>query len=284
MVRSIALAAAALGSCQDTRPVEPTAVARAPEPAPVAAPPADAGVPAVEIDACGPANYPVPTDAELHDTTRTQHGWFHGADREHPIEAACDLPDRVVMLEPTTPRGSLLIWDRGDGAATPYKIEWASSAMGHTRYTASEAPEGNQQFNVVTEGPPLRIMTAIGDEKTVACRFAGGGDAIADPLIACSTRKGFAKIDAPPAKPCASYPDGIGWPLTLTWWDKHGMRSVTGSLDSISADRAKWTYRFGKGKDTIELDLDAAGHSASVWFADGHRETCAMLYTDQRRS
>jgi hypothetical protein len=33
------------------------------------------------------------------------------------------------------------------------------------------------------------------------------------------------------------------------------------------------------GKDTVELAL----HPAALWFADGHREQCTMIFTDQRR-
>jgi hypothetical protein len=123
-------------------------------------------------------------------------------------------------------------------------------------------------------------MTSVGDAAPgVACRFAGSGNAIADPLIACSTRRGFAKIDALPARPCAGYADGVGWPLELTWRADKGRRTLAGTLEGIAPDSATFTYRFGMGKDTVELAL----HPAALWFADGHREQCTMIFTDQRR-
>lgn len=276
MVRALVLVVV-LSGCEEHRPV---AAAAAPVAAvPVAPVASDASV----VDACVASAYPAPTDAELHDRQRSQHGWFHGGDRERAIEAACDLPDRVVMLEATKP-ATLWIYQRGDGSAKSYRIDWQSASHGHQTSTTSQAPSGNQFLDVILEGPALHVMAAIGESAaTTACRFAGGGAAIADPLIACSTRHGFAKIDALPDKPCSGHADGIGWPLELTWWTGTGSKTLEGNLDTIEPDRSGFTYRFGTGKDTTELTLRPGDHTGSVWFADGHREDCAMIFTDVRR-
>jgi hypothetical protein len=286
VVPALALAfALALAACQATARPEPASaqvVASGAPPQPSTVPSDAASAPAVP-DACARPSYPVPTDVELHDASRTQHGWFHPGDREHAIEAACDLPDRVVMIESGKP-SVLWIWTRADGSATSYKIDWQNTRDGHTISTSREAPDGNQVFDAIDDGPSLRLMTSIGSAAPgIACRFAGGGEAIADPLIACSTRHGFAKIDALPPRACATYPDGVGWPLALTWWSSKGPRTLAGTLDSISSDRGTFTYRFGTGKDTIDLALRPGEHGGNLWFADGHHEACTMIYTDRRR-
>ncbi|HEV7555910.1 MAG TPA: hypothetical protein VGO00_10665, partial [Kofleriaceae bacterium] len=127
MVRWIAGLVISVASCSRSVP-PPEQPVVPPKPTPDAA--VDAPAVAIvdaspPIDACSDnkivsdrADYPVPTSAELESEPPSSGWFFDGRAWQHVI-AACDLRDRVVMLDDHTggpAGGSMWIWNRRDGS------------------------------------------------------------------------------------------------------------------------------------------------------------------------
>jgi hypothetical protein len=284
MVRWIVVASVA---CTST--VQPPAPSVAPvrpslDAAPDAAPdaPVDAAADAMTIDACVTPrtterdDYPVPSDGG---------GWFFDGRTWRSIRGACDLRDRVVMVDDKTDGpsgGSMWVWNRRDGSASTFRVDETLGHTGHSTSTSNSAPADDRVVDFIRDGTMFHGRVGRSYPTLVDCRT--GDDQAAEYLVACSTRQHFVEIDthAPPA--CTSFPDGIGWPLSIAVTDAKDARTLApAQLVTISADRTAWTYRSDDGR--IELELRAgAKHGGEVRFAKQKPEPCVMMFSDHRRT
>lgn len=283
-----------------SRPADHSSV---PAPRSPPAPPADA-TPAlatsdasVPIDACADrkmasqrGDYPVPAAAEIK-VEPPNSGWFFDGQAWHHILAACDLRDRVVMLDDrtydTTSGGSMWIWSRRDGSAAKFGVDETAAHTGHRTSTAKTAPVDDRVVDFMPDATMFHGYVGPTYATRVGCRTGGDADRdVVEYLVACSTRQHFAEIDVRAPPPCSSFPDGIGWPLSIALTDAKDARSVaSGSLATISADRSTWTYRFGTGDDRVELELRVgARHGGELRLAKGKPEPCVMIFNDDRRT
>jgi hypothetical protein len=240
----------------------------------------DASVP---IDACVDhrwasqrGDYPVPTAAE----TGVTGGWFVDGGRSHHILAACDLRDRVVMLDDD----SMWIWSRQSGSAAAFAVE-ESDHTGHRTITAKKAPPDDRVVDFEPDATTFHGRVGRTYPTMVDCRTGDDDRNVVEYLVACSTRQHFAEIDVLAPPPCSSFPDGVGWPLSIALIDANDARTVAhGSLATISADRSTWTYRFGTGDARVELELRVgSSHGGELRRANARPEPCVMIFSDHRR-
>jgi hypothetical protein len=230
-------------------------------------------------------DYPVPTAIELR-TTPPSSGWFFDGRAWQHVVAACDLRDRVVMLDDKTygpGGGSMWIWSRRDGSARKVAIDETQGHAGHTTSTAKTAPIEDRVVDFMRDVTMFHGRVGRTYSTMVDCR--AGDDQAVEYLVGCSTKQHFAEIDARSPPMCTTFPDGIGWPLSITVTDANDNRTITlGSLATISADRTTWTYSFGTGDDRVELVLRVGKtHGGELRFAK-QSESCVMIFNDHRRT
>jgi hypothetical protein len=231
-------------------------------------------------------DYPVPAASELQ-TEPASSGWFFDGKAWRHILAACDLRDRVVMLDDKadgTGGGAMWIWSRPNGTSNQFKVDEAERHTGHWTSTAKTAPREDRVVDFTPDATMFHGRVGRTYSAMVDCR-AGDHEAV-EYLVACSTSQHFAEIDAllPPA--CSTFPGGIGWPLSLTLVDTSDARATTpGSLATVSADRTTWTYRFGSGDDRVELVLHVGPtHGGELRLPKQKPESCVMIFSDHRRA
>lgn len=228
------------------------------------------------------SDYPVPSAAELA-AEPANSGWFFDGKGWQHILAACDLRDRVVMLDDKTEGpsgGSMWIWSRRDGSARRFAVDETLGHTGHSTSTAKSAPAEDRVVDFIRDATMFHGRVGPTYPTMVDCRT--GGEQSVEYLVACSTKQHFAEIDSPMPPACTTFPDGIGWPLSITLTDARDTRTtMLGSLATISADRATWTYRFASG---VELELRVGpSHGGVLRFASKVAEPCVMIFSDHRR-
>jgi hypothetical protein len=212
-------------------------------------------------------DFPAPTVAD-----GATGGWFTDGHKTYQITSTCDLRDRVAMVS-----DDLWVWQRADGSSKHYKIDEELGHMGHSTVVAKAAPAEDHVLDSIIEGPSIFIETRLGPSyaKLVTCRYAGEG---VDALIACSTKQHYAEIDVLEPAECATYPGGIGWPLSLTLWDSKDAK-VTSPGALAAVDGGTWTYRFGD----VSLVLHTGDTQTAELHVGDRSEPCTMIHADHRR-